>query len=105
MSKDRIVRRSQSVHGKELNRLLFKYVYECNVKSKSQKKNVFEDVNKLWTDYCYKHRKHKVSPPSPDAFKILIRNKDTISMVEKNLGIYKDKSNFITRFIKKLFTK
>jgi len=106
VQRNRTVKRSREVHGKELNRLLYAYVYLCNGKSKKQIKAIETEKHSEWVEYCYKHRKHKIVAPNPEGFKLLIKNKEAIESAQKALGIYNPPKAFIVfRLIKKLFTK
>jgi len=88
----RNIKRSQSVHGKELNKIFFSYIFEADGKSKSEKKKVFDKWNKEWAKYCFKHRKHKVIPPSPDGLKMMSKDLTMVNQVQGFLGIEKTKT-------------
>jgi len=91
-------------HGKEANRIFFSYVYECDGKSKKEKAEVLKKWNKVWLDYCFKHRKHKISPPSPDTIKMLSKDLKMINKVQLILGLEVTKS-WWSRVVKNLMFK
>lgn len=99
MRTQRNISRSIDVHGKELNRLFFLYVFECNEVTKIAKKKLYKDYNKKWLDYTFKHRKHKIIPPSPDGFRLMVKDIKHTNQVQKILGITVTKPNLFQRII------